>query len=80
MKVSQYKRADKAVTIDQFQNPIVVGNNLTYTLGVTNNGPQLATGSGFPTRFRLTLNLFSQHQIKAPQVPGKRCCLQAHPT
>ncbi len=43
MKVSQYKLADKAVTIDQSQNPIVVGNNLTYTLGVTNNGPLPAT-------------------------------------
>ena len=51
MKVSQYKRADKAVTNDQSQNPIVFGLNLTFTLGVTNNGPQPATGSGFPTRF-----------------------------
>lgn len=37
MKVSRYKLADKAVTIDHSQNPIVVGNNLTYTLGVTSD-------------------------------------------
>ncbi|MFL5737671.1 MAG: hypothetical protein ACJ76P_10065 [Actinomycetota bacterium] len=37
-------RADLAVTASDSVDPVTAGNNLTYTLNVTNNGPSTATG------------------------------------
>jgi len=36
--------ADLAISTSGSPDPIVVGNNLSYTLSITNNGPQAATG------------------------------------
>src|SRR5439155_17325260 len=36
--------ADIAITLADSPDPIMSGNNLTYTLSVVNNGPQTATG------------------------------------
>ncbi|MDP9329030.1 MAG: DUF11 domain-containing protein [Actinomycetota bacterium] len=36
--------ADLAITKSDSTDPVIAGNNLTYTLGITNNGPSDATG------------------------------------
>jgi uncharacterized repeat protein (TIGR01451 family) len=38
--------SDLSVTVNDSPKPVVVENNLTYTLHVTNSGPQSATGVG----------------------------------
>jgi large repetitive protein len=36
--------ADLSITKSDSPDPVIAGNNLTYTLGITNNGPSDATG------------------------------------
>jgi uncharacterized repeat protein (TIGR01451 family) len=42
--VSPPTNADLAVTLADSPDPVIVGNNLTYTITITNNGPEAATG------------------------------------
>jgi len=71
--------ADTAVTIDQSQHPIVDENNLTLTLGVTNNDPQPATVVRFPYALSPHTHLIFGTQIKAPLIHGRAVLFASSP-
>ena len=59
--------AELAVTSRGFPNPVVAPNNLTFTVNVTNNGPQPATDVGF-------VDAIPPHSIFVSAVPTQGTC------
>jgi uncharacterized repeat protein (TIGR01451 family) len=68
--------AELAVTSSDSPDPVVAGNDLTYTINVTNNGPQMATGVTLVDGLSPSLSLTSatSGQGNCQEVDGNVIC------
>src|SRR6266850_3745355 len=64
---------DLAITLNHSPDPVTIGNNITFTSTITNNGPNAATGVTFyPTQVpNSTIHLF---KALATQTPSQGTC------
>ncbi len=70
--VGLFAISDVAVTITDSPDPVVAGNNLTYTVTVTNNGPDPAAGASWSTTLPA-----DETFVSLPAVAGWSCTTPA---
>jgi uncharacterized repeat protein (TIGR01451 family) len=63
-----------AVVQNVSANPVIAGNNLTYTLTITNNGPSMATGVTLTDTLPASATLISASTSNCNQLAGKVIC------